>query len=175
MAEKITLKNVRIAYPHVFTPDTSKVANGRYTVTLLLPEDDPQVAEVEKIVEDIKTENKAAVAKAKDKFGEPLHRGLEGYPGMIVLRAKTKTKPQVLKKIGGVKQLITDESEVYGGCWCAAIVGFFFYDNAGNRGIGVSFDALMKRRDDEKLAVGVSTDSFDELEDTQEASEDDLL
>lgn len=175
MAERITLKNVRIAYPHVFTPDTSEAGGGKYTVTLLLPEDDPQVAEVEKIIDGIKAENKTAVQKAKDNFGEPLHRGLEEYPGMIVLRAKTKNKPQVMKKIGGVKQLITDESEVYGGCWCAAIVGFFFYDKSGNRGISVSFDALMKRRDDEKFAGGVNTDSFDELDDTQESQGDDLL
>lgn len=46
--------------------------------------------------------------------------------------------------------------DIYSGMWGRAMLEFFGYDTAGNKGVGTSLAAVMKTKDDENLGGGVT-------------------
>lgn len=177
MIERTLIKSARVSYPHVFSPETGDVNNGKYTVSLLVPKGSEDARNLEALVKKIKEDNKAMFAKGD--FSSPLIDGdLKDCPGVWIIRAKTAFKPTIYKKISGEKRVITDEDEFYGGCWCAAIINLTPYYKNAKKGITCSFSALMKTRDGERFAGGDNASEFDQLADTEqtaEGAEEDLL
>ena len=83
--------------------------------------------------------------------------------GMIIATAKSKTAPGIADCTGA--NLITVHDEIYGGCYCKALVNIYAYDQAGNKGISIGLNGLQKVRDGEPFGNRVrAEDAFSPVE-----------
>lgn len=78
-------------------------------------------------------------------------------PGAMYMAVGSLYKPQVFDMS---QRLITDETQVYSGCWAFAILNAYKYSNK-KTGVGFGLQALIKLADDDKLGGGggVSADA----------------
>ena len=170
---KCLIGEVRLSYVHLFTPEA--VADGgdkKYSVSLIIPKSNT------KLLAQIKTAIEAATqAGIASKFGgkrplnlkNPLRDGDleraddEAYANCYFINASSKTKPGVVKrvKIGAENKLVevTNEEDIYSGCYGFASVNFFAFNNAGNRGIAAGLNNVLKTRDGEFLGGRSSAES----------------
>ena len=172
---RVKIGEVRLSYCHLFTPEA--VADGgekKYSVSLLIPKSNT------KLVEDVKAAIKAAfMAGVSTRFGgkqpapgtwkNPLRDGDaerpddDTYSGCWFINATSKTKPGIVKivKMNGEKKLVevTDESEVYSGCYGVVSVNFFPFNNAGNKGVAAGLNNVLKTKDGDYLGGRTSAQS----------------
>lgn len=173
VSTKLTIGEVRLSYVHIFTPEA--VADGgdkKYSVSLIIPKSNT------KLLGQIKTAMEAAIqAGLASKFGGrrpanlklPLRDGDEerpddeAYEGCYFINATSKTKPGVVKvmAVNGERKLVevTNEDDVYSGCYGHVSVNFFAFNNAGNRGIAAGLNNVLKTRDGEYLGGRSSAQS----------------
>jgi len=172
---RVKIGEVRLSYCHLFTPEA--VADGgekKYSVSLLIPKSNT------KLVEDVKAAIKAAfMAGVSTRFGgkqpapgtwkNPLRDGDaerpddETYSGCWFINATSKTKPGIVKivKNNGEKMLVevTDEDEIYSGCYGVVSVNFFAFNNAGNKGVAAGLNNVLKTKDGDYLGGRTSAQS----------------
>ena len=160
----------RISFPHVFEPDNTEMGGGKYSVTLLIDKDDKDaLALIEDGINNAKEYGKSSKwgGKIPKVLREPLRDGdlseREEEAGHWVLRTSSTRRPLVLDQR---RQEIFDQGEIYGGCYCSAIVTFAPYSMRSN-GVGCYFDAIQKLKDGEAFGGGARTsvDDFDDFED----------
>lgn len=159
---KVRIGEVRLSYCHLFQPEA--VADGgekKYSVSIIIPKSNT------KLVAEIKAAIEAAAAAGISKFGgrrpanlkTPLRDGdLEradddAYADAWFINASSKVKPGVVKvmNVQGEKKLVlvdvTNEEEVYSGCYGYVSVNFFAYNNAGNKGVTAGLNNVLKTKD----------------------------
>lgn len=170
----IKLRNVRLAFPQLFTPKAVKAGDTpSFSALFLIEPTDPQVAEIKK----------AMAAAAKTKWGEKaaeviksltagdrlcLHNGdaksdYQGFPGMLFVSSRTKTKPLVLD----ADKSILDEraGRPYSGCYVVASLDIFAQDNEFGKRINAGLRGVQFLRDGDAFAGGApaSLDEFDDM------------
>ena len=157
---KVRIGEVRLSYCHLFQPEA--VADGgekKYSVSIIIPKSNT------KLVAEIKAAIEAAAAAGISKFGgrrpanlkTPLRDGdLEradddAYADAWFINASSKGKPGVVKvmNVQGEKKLVevTNEEEVYSGCYGYVSVNFFAFNNAGNKGVAAGLNNVLKTKD----------------------------
>lgn len=165
---KVLTGEVRLSYCHLTTPRASQPGGEpKYSATLLIPKTDAATKA------DIDAAIQAAAVEALGKVwsgvyppqirvpiydgdgvrpsGEPFGDECKGH---WVLRASTKTKPQVV----GMDNINCElaPADIYSGMYARVTIRFFGYSNSGNKGIGCGLGNVMKTRDGEPLAGGAS-------------------
>lgn len=173
MATKITVKNVRIGYEHVFEANSFDNNEPRYSCVLLIPKTD--AANVQAISDALGEAYALGKADPKKWAGkDPAvvdyalkdgdlkdHEKNPEYAGHWYINAKDKNKPLVVDRN---RNLILDTSKVYSGCFCNVIVNFFPFLNKGKYGISASLQGVQLVADGERLSGGgASIDDFDDL------------
>ena len=172
---RVKIGEVRLSYCHLFQPEA--VADGgekKYSVSLLIPKSNT------KLVEEVKAAIKAAfMAGVASRFGgkqpapgtwkNPLRDGDserpddDTYAGCFFINATSRTKPGIVKivKMNGEKKLVevTDEDEVYSGCYGVVSVNFFAFNNAGNKGVAAGLNNVLKTKDGDYLGGRTSAQS----------------
>jgi hypothetical protein len=152
---------VRFSYLNAFEPKETPSKDLKYSASLLIPKTN------ENGVKEIKDAINKAVQAGIDgnKFSKaqvgslrlPLRdgdvehengsRGPE-YKGHYFINASSKNKPGI---VGPDAKPLFDAEEFFSGCYGRADIGFFPYNQAGNRGIGVGLNNLMMTREGERL------------------------
>jgi len=183
-ANEVVLKNVRLSYFHGFTPYAPAAKQGKtqqdpkYSTGVLIPKDPngkANIAKLEAAIKAVKSDPKE-LAKWGGKvpaanFNIFLHDGDKELnddgeprnPGHWYLTATAaKMKPGI---VNGYNKPITDESEVYSGCWANVHLQLFGYNNE-SKGISAQLCNIQKTRDDEPLgAMNKKPEAvFEELE-----------
>jgi hypothetical protein len=162
---KVITGKVRFSYLHVFEPKAvSEGGEKKYSVSLIIPKDDK--ATVGKIKKAIDTALQAGIGKFGGKVpGEwknPLRDGDlarpddEAYANSYFINANCKTKPGV---VNALKKPITDEEELYSGCYGYASVNFYAFNTNGNKGVACGLNNLMKVANGEFLGGRASADT----------------
>lgn len=189
---KAILRNVRLSYVHLFKPEAAEGSNDlKYSVSIIIPKDDAE--NISKIKSAISAATQAGIAgkfQGKKPAGlkSPLRDGDEdrpddpAYENCYFINASSRTKPEVVKAmvVGGKKQLvqITNEEEIYSGCFGNVSLNFFAYNTNGNKGIGAGLNNVMKTKDGEYLGgrASADTDFRDMMDDgeTEAYEEEDL-
>lgn len=164
--------NCRFSYAHVFEPRLNKQSGEKkYDCCLIIDKKDTDAV---KLVEDAV---EAAKALYKEKFGRPsgklktvVHDGDEEkpddpvYAGCIYVNTGSKAAPGVKVLEDGMLVDALDDGDFYSGCYGAADINFFPYNNNGACGISCGLNNVLKIRDGEKLAGGMSADeAFSDL------------
>lgn len=183
-ATQLTTGKVRFSYCNLFTPRAnSEGGQEKYSVTLLIPKSDKRT--LDKI--------KAAMDAAKKTYLErnngkklpsnlksTLHDGDGERPnggdfgeeckGCYVITVSSNKKPVL---VHADKTPLTEETELYSGCYGRAVINFYVYDSNGNKGITAGLNGVMKLYDGEPLGGAVVTDSDwdDDWEDTDDDSD----
>ena len=169
----IRIGEVRFGYVNVFAPRKNEDGtDGKYSVQILIPKDNTDaIALIEKAVEAAKTAGVSAKWNGKmppaSKLKTPLRDGDEEFPdddnyaGMYFMNASTPAdhKPGVRVLENGMLSEALDSDDFYSGCYGAATVGFFAYNNSGNMGISAGLNNVIKTRDGERLSGGRSADA----------------
>ena len=168
MPTKVTTGEVRFSYVNAFVPKAMQPGQDpKYSVTLLISKSDTATLNKIKVaVEDARkayeTKNPGKKAPQKttihDGDGERPSGDLLGpeCKGCYVMTVSSKNKPVIIDR---EKMPITDPQDLYSGCFGRAVLNFYCYDTAGNRGITAGLNGLMKTRDGEPLSGAIVTDS----------------
>jgi len=182
---QITTGKVRFSYCNLFTPRAAQEnAQEKYSTTLLIPKSDKRT--IEKIKAAIEAAKAVYLSKHNGKklpsnLKNTVHDGDGERPnggefgpeckGCYVITVSSNKKPVL---VYADKTPITEESELYSGCYGRAIINFYVYDTQGNKGITAGLNGIMKLHDGEPLGGAVVTDDMwdDEWDD---ADDDGLL
>ena len=172
-ATKVITGKVRFSYAHVFKP-ASIIEGGdlKYSVAILIDKKDKEtLAKINKALEAAKQAGAAmwggkvpAILKMPLRDGDEERGDQEEYKGCYFLNAASNQKPGV---VNSNLDPILDPSEFYSGCYGKASLNFYAFNQAGNRGIAVGLNNLMKTADGVSLS-GLSdprSDFADEVED----------
>ena len=188
---KVRIGECRLSYCHLFQPEA--VADGgekKYSVSIIIPKSNT------KLVAEIKAAIEAAAQAGLAKFGgkrpanlkTPLRDGDleraddESYANAWFINATSKGKPGVVKvmNVQGEKKLVevTNEEEVYSGCYGYVSVNFFAFNNAGNKGVAAGLNNVLKTKDGTFLGgrTSAQTDFGDmDLSGIGESGDDDVF
>lgn len=185
MSTQITTGKVRFSYCSLFTPRAAQVgAQEKYSVTLLIPKSDKATLQkIKAAMEEAKTSylTRNNGKKLPSNLSNTLHDGDGERPnggefgeeckGHYVMTVSSNNKPVI---VNADKTPLTDQQELYSGCYGRAIINFYVFDRNGNKGISAGLNGIMKLYDGEPLSGGVVTDS-DWDDGWEETDGDDLL
>ncbi|MBR2215994.1 MAG: DUF2815 family protein [Selenomonadaceae bacterium] len=174
---EVRIQNCRLSYANIWNPrieeDGSK---GKYSVSLIIDKkDEVTLKRIKLAIEAAKKQGKSKLANAQGYIPKDLKTPLrdadeegridEAYVGMMFLNATSKSKPKIVDRH---LERITDEDEVYSGCYANVIVNFYAYKVNGNKGIAAGLGNIQKVKDGERLGGGSNPEAdFDELEDEE--------
>lgn len=185
---KVITGVVRLSYANVFHAKAINDGEAKYSTAVLIPKED--VKTLKKIKEAVEEAKKAgkdskwggkipANAKMPLRDGDEEFPEDEAYAGHYFLNASNKQKPGIAKPAGKkdgktVFKEITDETEVYSGCYCKLSLNFYPFNANGNKGVAVGLNHIVKVQDGEPLGGGASLDAdFEDEEFEIELEEDD--
>lgn len=83
----------------------------------------------------------------KDSAGTFLHEKNPAFKGAILLSSWSKLAPGVMDPTG--KNPITQQDEIYGGCFCRAQLNGYAYEKGQNRGVSFGLLHIQKIKDGE--------------------------
>lgn len=162
MTTRIVTGEVRLSYANVWEPRSINGSDPKYSVSILIPKTDTATI---KAVEDA---IEHAIQDGVGKFGGKIpprgslklplrdgdtERDSEEYAGHYFINANSTMQPQIVDQN---VQPITDESQVYSGCYGRVSVNFYAFNTNGNRGVAAGLGNIQKLRDGEALGGGVS-------------------
>jgi hypothetical protein len=172
---RILLKDARLAFPNLFEPTT---VNGegkpRYSATLIIPADHPQLEEIKKKIDAVAKEKwreKApALLSGLYKTGKvALHDGDEkaqydGFPGnmFITAAAQENAAPTVIDR--DRTPLSQRSGRPYAGCFVNASLELWVQDNAYGKRVNCTLRGVQFYRDGDSFSAGRPAES-DEFED----------
>lgn len=171
-ATHVTTGLVRLSYAKIWKPETvngEDEATKKYSSAILIDKnDEATLAKINAAIEQAKQDGKTKKwnGKIPAKLKLPLRDGDEEKPDMAEyvdhfwLNASNTNKPVIIDRF---KEPITDESKVYSGAYCRVMLNFYPFDTRGNKGVGVSLEAIQFIKDGERLAGSVvDVDEFDD-------------
>lgn len=182
---KVVTGKVRLSYANVWKAVAMKEGDlAKFSTAILIPKED--TATVEKIRAAIQAAKQVGKAKVSDKKGNILpdekldiclrdgdDKDDENYHGHWFMNAKSSTKPGIVsreKDENGKFKAITDEEEVYSGCYCKVSINLFAFEHAGKKGIAAGLNNIIKIADGPALAGKASADAdfADEVEEEED-------
>lgn len=150
-----------LSYPRLFEPEAQNEGDTpKYSCALVFEEGT-----------DLKTLKQAAVAAARERFGDKADNMIKGgklrmpfrtdsedkgYPaGSTFMNVRTTKRPGIVSIYPdpntGKPLPIVDEEEMYPGCVVRASLAVYAYDTNGNRGVSFALNNLQKVADGERL------------------------
>jgi hypothetical protein len=181
---KITLKNVRLAFPHLFSPQAGPDGGqAKYNGTFII-EDQATADAVNNAIE--------AVAKEKwpQKHGEILKKlrssdkvclkdgdakaEYDGFEGNHFLNASNKVAPTLFDSTGA--RVREEDGVLYAGCYVDVSIDVWAQDNNYGKRVNASLRGVKFARDGEPFAGGgAATEDDFEFEAADAEAADDLV
>lgn len=170
----LMLKNVRLAFPQLFT---AKSVDGKgepaFSAAFLMAPTDPQIAMINAAIDAVAKEKWGAKApdilkamRAADKTC--LHSGdikadYDGYAGNMFINARNKARPLVLDANRAV--LTEKDGRPYGGCYVYAQIELWAQDNDFGKRVNASLKGVQFYKDGDAFAGGAPSnpDDFGDL------------
>ena len=161
----------RFSFLHCWEPDSVNGSEPKYSISAIIPKSD--TATVNAIKAAIEVAKKESASKWGGKIPPNLKLPLrdgdidrpedEAYADCYFLNANSRQAPQV---VDSRVEPITDQSEVYSGCYGKISVTFYGYNTNGNRGIAAGLGNIQKLRDGESLGGRAkASEEFDSVQD----------
>ena len=171
---KITLKNVRLSFPSLWSTEIyNGVDTEKFGATFLIEKDDKQA----KVLKD------AIKAVAEEKFGKNLPKSLkyclvdgdekdyDGYANMWAIKASTKKRPTVIDR--QKSPVVESDGTVYAGCYVNASIDIWAMDNSYGKRILASLNGVQFFKDGDSFSSGGNVlDDFDSFDDGEDDDSD---
>ena len=163
----------RLSYANIWEPKSIKGSDPKYSVSVIIPKSDKKT--LEKVNAAIqaaydegknilqgKSKNPPSLASLKTPLrdGDVDRPDDEAYKEAYFINANKTTAPKIFDL--NVKP-ITDEEEVYSGCYARVLLSFYAFAKDVNKGIAAGLEGIQKVRDGEHL--NGSVDAEDEFSD----------
>lgn len=178
---KVTLANVRLAFPALFEPEAFGDSKPAYQAAFIFPPNHP----AKKLVEE------ACVAVAKEKWGakwEAIYKSIEksdklcihdgdtkvqydGYEGNFFVNARNAARPSV--KDVDKTPLVSSDGKPYAGCYVYGYIEIYAQDNEYGKRINASLRGVQFFRDGDAFAAGAPA-SDEEFEDLSAGANDEV-
>lgn len=172
MSMKLTIKNARIAFCDSLWEKKQVNGEGKpaHSCALLLSADDPQVDEINEVVDKVAAEKWGPKAKTilgtlRGKDAVCIHNGdtkaqYEGFEGNYFVTARSYT--QVLVVDRDKTPLEADSGKPYAGCYVDASIEVWAQDNQWGKRVNATLRWVQFRRDGDAFAGGAPA-SMDEV------------
>lgn len=186
MSVQLTLKNVRLAFPHLFEPSSFDGEQAKYSADLIIKKDHPDAPALKRAFFDAGREtfpndfDKTGVwprgfhcslkdaDKDTDNSGVILSEKYPEYKGCYILKANSTRKPVVVDR--HAQPISEEQGVIYAGCYVYVKVGVNGYTYGKmTKGVKAYLNGVQFFRDGEPL--GRAVDSFDALD----GDEDDFM
>lgn len=169
----------RLSFEHIFRPSSTQGSEPAYSATILIPKNDPQIAEIRKAMSYVAEQkwktraqgvlkNLYAAEKTNLRDGDlktELSKTYQGYEGMMYVTARNKNQPSIFDK--GCKPVQESSGLIYSGCYVNALIEFWAQDNANGKRINGSLLGVQFVKDGDRFGGGsgpAKADDFDVLE-----------
>lgn len=174
------IKNARVAFPNLFTPDAKF---GKYGAQLIIEPNNPALAAIEAEIEAVaaakwgaKAEGILKTLRATGKVclkDGDTKAEYEGFEGNMVLSSGNTKRPTVVNR--DRSPVTEDDGIVYAGCYVNAIVSIWAQDNEFGKRINASLDGMQFVKDGDSFGGGnvASASQFEDLSDGADA--DDMM
>lgn len=178
---RVTTGRVRFSYANLFHPRSINGGPEKYSVTLLIPKGDKKtLGKIQRAIEAATEQAKEKIKKFPAKPNTTIHDGDGTTPNgepygeecknHYVIAVSSTRKPTVIDRD---RMPITEEDELYSGCYGRAVINFYGYDAGGKKGISAGLNGIMKLADGERLGGGGVTDEdwgddFDDVEENDD-------
>lgn len=158
---KMTTGLVRLSYAHLFQPAEDLSGHEKYSASLIIPKGSNTVSIYKDHVKTLLADPEAkAILKNLSGVddGDEKRPDDDAYAKAYYVNAKANTdhRPKILDRD---RNEIVDPEEVYSGCYVQAVLTLYVYNTSGNKGIGVSLNAIRKIKDGDRLAGTVVSES----------------
>lgn len=183
---KVITNPVRLSYANIWEPKAINGSDPKYSASLLIAKTDTETINyIKQAVENAKEAGKSTKFKGKipANLKLPLRDGDEerpddpSYAGHYFVNANATSRPGIVDKH---RVAITDEEEVYSGCYARVSVSFFPYDSNGSKGIACGLNNIQKHSDGDRLSGRASAaddfdDDYSESSSGKDFDDDDML
>lgn len=149
-SKKIMTPEFRVSYPNVFQARADFDGQEPKFSIVMLFDKKTDITALKKLAQSVVEEKWPDPAKRPKNLRNPFRdgdkekEGMDGYAGVIFLRAASKTRPGLVDQ---ALQPIIEASEFYAGCFARATINAFAYDKAGNTGVSFGLQNIQKLRD----------------------------
>jgi hypothetical protein len=173
------LKHVRLSFPQIWRAvkvEGQPDSKPSFSANLLIAKDDKQVAEIEKAILAVateqwgdKTRKTLEEVRGKDRtcLHDGAHKEYDGYDGCWYITARSQMKPLMLDRY---KQPLTEaDGRPYGGCYVNASIDVWAQDNQWGKRINATLRGLQFVADGEAFAAGppATAEEFPEEEEEE--------
>jgi len=178
----ITLKNVRLSFPQIWTPKAyMEGQTPKYSANLLLDKDADaeQIAKLKKAIKQAATAGfNGDIPKGLKTFlGDGNDKAYDGYENAMFVSCSSRQRPTTIDR--DRTQLVEEDGKLYAGCYVNAAISCWVQNNNWGKRLNANLLALQFVKDGEQFGGGgVQVDEiFDDISDEQaaDAAEDDFL
>jgi len=178
----ITLKNVRLSFPQIWTAKAyMEGQTPKYSANLLLDKeaDADQITEVKKAIKKAVTATwNGDIPKNLDVcLNDGVEKAYDGYENVMFVSCATRQRPTVIDR--DRTPLVEEDGKPYAGCYVNAAISLWVQNNRHGKAVRCNLIALQFVKDGEKFGRGsVKVDEvFDDIskEQAADAVEDDFL
>ena len=137
-----------LSYPHLFQPRAVQQGDEpKYSVTVLIKDNDPQLAEIQRILEQEKANG---FPSGFPENGHVFLKPAKDYPGwhQVSGNAKADSKPHL---VDAAMQPIMDQSKVYAGTVAWVQFNTFVYNQTVNKGVSAGLNGVMMTGEEGEL------------------------
>lgn len=173
MSERITLKNVRLSYPHLFRPESFEGQDPKYGCVLILPKEDPQVQKLKELIFKEGADRFGSTKVQPGKWPSSLHWPLKDgdavanehpeYTGAYYISTTSKSPVVLLDR--AKRQLTEADDKLYPGAYVNASLAIAAFDVAMKKGVSIYLNGVQFFQDGERLAGHDATGDFDQYDD----------
>lgn len=170
---KIMVKNARLAFPAIFKAKAVLDSEARFSASLLLEKNDPQIQAIEKAIEEVakaKWGDKAAATlkqlRASDRTAlrdGDVKEQYDGFAGHMYISASNSTRPLVINR--DTTPLAEEDGKPYAGCYVSASIELWAQDNKYGKRINASLAGVQFVKDGDAFTGGGGAASVDEFDD----------
>mgnify|MGYP003638878934 FL=1 len=178
----ITLKNVRLSFPQIWTAKAfNKGQDAKFNANFLLDKDSDK-DQIESLRKEIK---QAATAKfngdipknIKMFLGDGEDKAYDGYENAMFVSASCKNRPTIIDR--DRTPLVEEDGRPFAGCYVNAAISIWIMDNDYGKRINANLVAIQFVKDGESFGSGpIKADNiFDDIssESAADAETDDFL
>jgi hypothetical protein len=171
---KMTIKNVRMAFPAIFQPQSVGDGEPAYGAKFIVPTDHPQVADIRKVIENVagaqwnakapsvlkllQADKKVAWVEGEyiNKNGEPY----DGFEGTFHISSRSaKTKPTAFDLAN--RPVTEADGLIYSGSYVDAAIEFYAQDNKWGRRINCGLRGVRFAGHGESFGGGAAASADD--------------
>lgn len=189
-SSRATSGKVLLSFLHVFEPKAiSDGDDEKYSVSVIISKKDKFTltayrAAIKAVETQVIKEKYKGIRPKKWKTplrdgDDPEEERDESYANSFFIGANSKRRPKLYDKN---LEPITDEEDLYSGCFGRVCINFYAYDVGGNKGIAAGLESIMKLSDGTPLGGGggnaeedfADSDQFIDDEDYEYDDDDDF-